>query len=396
MTDPIQKMNKHSRKQRLRNARRKSGNNHKTKKPRRKDWILDSSDAWNDDDYQTNERILPRGEHERRRKLETLAFGERPEQQVPVSIIDADTASKGLVVEVSSGLCRIEIGNEIIICSLRGNIMTHETGYSNLVAVGDRVNISRDGNKNGVVERVLPRRSVLTRPHGRILSLRQIVVANVDQVLIVASWREPHIWPELIDRYLIAAQRNDLEAIICINKTDLIEDQPKFDAALQPYISLGYRILQTSTVSGEGIVELRALLGNSATVLAGLSGVGKSSLLTAVQPGLDLRTGRVSERGIFTGQGRHTTSQSSLWKLENGGFVIDTPGIRTFGIAGITQLELASWYPEIARHAKNCRYTDCTHITEPGCMVKDAVKSGQVSELRYTNYCSIRETLPTP
>jgi ribosome biogenesis GTPase len=388
-------MNKHARKQRLRDARRKSGSNNKTKKPRRKDWILDSPDAWEHDDYQTNERILPRGEHERRRKLETLAFGERPKKQEPAPLMAADTATTGLVVEVSSGLCRVEVGSEIIICSLRGNIKTRETGYSNPVAVGDRVTISRHGGKSGVVERVLPRRSVLARPHGRILSLRQIVVANVDQVLIVASWREPYIWPELIDRYLIAAQRNDLESIICINKIDLIEDQATFDATLQPYKSLGYRILQTSIVSGEGIAELRALLGNCATVLAGLSGVGKSSLLTAVQPGLDLRTRQVAERGIFTGQGRHTTTQSSLWKLENDGIVIDTPGIRIFGIAGITQPELASWYPEIATHARNCRYTDCTHIAEPGCTVKDAVKAGEVSELRYTNYCAIRETLPT-
>ncbi|MBL6961217.1 MAG: ribosome small subunit-dependent GTPase A [Anaerolineales bacterium] len=394
MTDYTEKMKKHSRKERLRDARRKTGNNRSTKKPRRKDWGSDYSDDWDGGDYLIDERILPRGEHERRRKLEALAFDESLTQPETAPVVDADSAITGLVVEVSSGLCRVEINDETLLCSLRGNLKIQETGYSNLVAVGDHVIISRDGSESGVVESVLPRRSVLVRPHGRVLSLRQIVVANVDQILIVASWREPHIWPELLDRYLIAAQRNDLEAIICINKIDLIEDQMAFDAIVQPYSALGYRLVLASAVTGEGIDELRTILGESATVLAGLSGVGKSSLLTAIQPDLDLHTESVAERGLFQGQGRHTTTQASLWKLKNGGIVIDTPGIRSFGLAGITQSELAGWYPEMASLSGSCRYADCTHLNEPECMIKDAVKSGRVSQPRYKNYSTIRESLP--
>jgi len=394
MTTPIEKMHKGTRKRHLRDARRKTGNKNTTRKPRRRNWISDSPDAWDDDDYLTNERILPRGERERRRNLEALAFSETPTRPELAPVMEADSASTGLVVEVSSGLCRVEIGNETFICSLRGNLKTQSTGYSNLIAVGDCVLISRDGNKRGVVESILPRRSVLTRPHGRVLNLRQIVVANVDQVLIVASWREPHIWPELLDRYLIVTQRNDLKAIICINKIDLIEDQQSFNAIVQPYATLGHQFVLTSTLTREGIDELRSILSESTTVLAGLSGVGKSSLLTAVQPSLDLRTGSVAERGLFQGQGRHTTTQSSLWKLENNGIVIDTPGIRDFGIAGITQTELASWYPEMEALSGKCRYADCTHTNEPECVIKAAVETGQVSQLRYKNYIEIRETLP--
>jgi len=299
-----------------------------------------------------------------------------------------------LVVEVSSGLCRVEIDDDILVCSLRGNLKKQETGYSNLVAVGDLVTITREDNEKGVVESVLPRRSVLARCHGSVLSLRQIIVANVDQALIVTSWREPHIWPELIDRYLIAAQRNNLEAIICINKIDLIEDQETFDTIVQAYAKLGYKFLLTSTITGEGIDELRTIFSESTTVLAGLSGVGKSSLLTAVQPNLDLRTGSVAERGLFRGQGKHTTTQSSLWKLENGGIVIDTPGIRDFGIAGISQIELASWYPEMVALSGKCRYRDCTHINELDCAIKSAIETGKISQLRYKNYAAIRESLP--
>ena len=167
-----------------------------------------------------------------------------------------------------------------------------------------------------------------------------------------------------------------------------------FDAIVQPYSALGYRLVLASAVTGEGIDELRTILGESATVLAGLSGVGKSSLLTAIQPDLDLHTRSVAERGLFRGQGRHTTTQASLWKLENGGIVIDTPGIRSFGLAGITQSELAGWYPEMASLSGNCRYADCTHLNEPECLIRAAVEKGQVSQLRYKNYSTIREFLP--
>ena len=395
MTTTIEKMQKGARKRQLRDARRKSVKKTSTKKPRRKDWVSDSHDSWDEDDYQTEERILARGENERRRNLEAQVFHETPLSSGIASDMEADSAQAGLVVEVSSGLCRVEIDGNTLVCTLRGNLQTHETGYSNLIAVGDRVIISQEGDEKGVVESVLPRHSILARAHGKILNLQQIVVANVDQVLIVASWREPYIWPKLIDHYLIAAQRNHLKAIICINKIDLIENRNEFDEIVQPYTKLGYRTLLASTVTGEGIDELRSLLKESTTVLAGLSGVGKSSLLTAVQPSLDLRTGSVAESVRFRGQGQHTTTQSSLWKLENGGIVIDTPGIRDFGLVGVIQSELANWYPEMRAFSGQCRYTDCAHLNEPNCAIKNAVEVGDISPIRYKNYLAIMDELPT-
>ena len=228
MTTYSKKVKKTSRKRKLREARRKLGNIEKTKKPRKKDWL---SDDWEDEDFQIHERIQPRGERERRKEREKIAFSAERSPVELDPIMDTSTTSTGLVVEVSSVLCRVEIGVEVLVCTVRGNLKEHETGYSNVVAVGDNVEISRDGEERGVVESVLPRRSVLARSHGTVQSLQQIVVANVDQVLIVASWREPHIWFKLIDRYLIAAQRNELKAIICVNKIDLVDP-----AHLQPLV----------------------------------------------------------------------------------------------------------------------------------------------------------------
>jgi ribosome biogenesis GTPase len=295
-------------------------------------------------------------------------------------------------------MCRVDLDDEIILCDIRGNVKDAVTGYVNPIAVGDQVLVSTNGSDRGIIEAVLPRRSVLARPYspdqGKVLDdLYQIVVANVDRLLIVASWREPYIWPALIDRYLIAAQRNQIEPVICINKIDLVDDQAELEDTLAPYRQLGLQLILTSAITKAGIDELRELLSDGTSVLAGLSGVGKSTLLTKVQPSLDLKTGNVSEHGLFTGQGRHTTTQSNLWKLDNGGVVIDTPGVRTFGLAGIAPADLASWYPEIVSFAGKCRYGNCTHTNEPNCAVQAAVHDGSISKLRYKNYTQILEEL---
>jgi ribosome biogenesis GTPase len=302
------------------------------------------------------------------------------------------------VIEASSGTCRVDYHGVTLLCELRGNLKEAQTGFVNPVAVGDWVLVSKNSAERGLVEAVLPRHSLLSRPYSPdegvfLEDLHQILAANVDRLLIVASWREPYLWPALIDRYLIAAQRNRIEAVVCINKIDLIEDQGAFDDFFEVYRRLGQEMILTSVVTRQGIDALEVLLKRGTTVLAGVSGVGKSSLLTEVQPNLNLKTGRVSERGLFTGQGRHTTTQSSLIRLDNGGIVIDTPGVRSFGIAGITLKALADWYPEMAPHLPNCRFRDCLHISEPDCAVLEGVKHGKISRLRYKNYTQLLDEL---
>ena len=298
---------------------------------------------------------------------------------------------EGLVVEVSSGLCRVMTAGQTLLCTLRGSLMSADSGLTNLVAVGDRVRVTADGAGRGVIEAVLPRRSVLARPDVLRSHLRQVIAANADQLLVVASWRDPAFWPELVDRYLVTASLNGLQPIIGVNKIDLATELAEARAALRPYTALGYPVIFTSAVTGQGVAELRAALANHMTALAGLSGVGKSSLLGAVQPGLNLRTSEVSDHWH---QGRPITTQAVVHRLQDGGSVVDTPGIREFGLAGLRRHELAAYYPELAAEAGACRFADCTHRAEPGCGVQSALRQGRISTVRYESYQKIRAGLP--
>jgi ribosome biogenesis GTPase len=390
----------------MRQARKQIKHNRKPDRVRCKEWIPGDLDALDDLDSPQSERIVPRGERERRKDVlvEALAVVEEaPEGEEETALAEAVPGERGIVVEVSTGLCRVEVDGRSLLCGLRGSLNAEETGFTNVVAVGDEVIISdngivsADGAEQGMVEAVLPRRSMLARPdvfhdgyRTRDRHLQQVIVTNADQLLVVASWRDPHFWAELVDRYLIAAERNNLAPTICVNKIDLAEDEAACRTTLQPYLALGYRVLFTSAVSGAGVGELREALRGKTTVLAGLSGVGKSSLLAAVQPGLHLRVAEVSDWG----DGRHTTSQVNLLRLEVGGFVMDTPGIREFGLSGLRRAELIRFYPEIAAAAAGCRFGDCSHTHEPGCAVKAALGQGWVSSMRYQSYKKIYHDLP--
>lgn len=398
MTDYNKAMKKHLRTQELRKASKKTKRRQKTKKPRRKNWIDATYDEYDELEFDTFEPIMPRGERERRRSVEQMTNANaeihRPEEEVTVKSPQEPSGElnrlQGQVIEVSTGMCRVNLGEESILCSLRGSLTAAETGFTNVVAVGDRVVVSKNGSSEGVIEAILPRDKILARPDVFYNHLRQIVVANADQVLIVASWRQPHLWAELIDRYLIASEINDLTGLICINKIDLVEDQAELKAAIHPYLQLGIQLIRTSATDGTGIHQLREVLRDRTTVLTGLSGVGKSSLLNAVHTGLQLRTKQVSSRWS---QGRHTTSQSSLLPLDFGGYVIDTPGIREFGLVGVHRSDLVYHFPEMARLANRCQFTDCTHLDEPACAIRRAVASNAISESRYHSYQKIYATL---
>ncbi len=332
------------------------------------------------------ERIMPLGEKERRQKVTKVAVGYFEEGNAAHEA----KGTEGVVIEVSTGLCRVSLNGEILLCRLRGSLSLQETGYTNVVAVGDKVIVAQDGQGGGVVEAVLPRHNMLARPDTFYGHLQQVIAANLDQLLIVASWRNPHFWPELVDRYLITAGLHDLEPIICVNKTDLAESQDEILTYLQPYQMLGHRLILTSAITGEGLDELREALAGKITVLSGMSGVGKSSLLSAVQPGFELRVHEVSEH---SGEGQHTTTQATMLPFGEDGFVVDTPGIRTFGLAELDPAELVEFYPEFLRYVNFCQFGNCSHTHEPGCAVTDAVQKGQISDWRYYNYQKLYKTL---
>lgn len=386
-------LKKETRRKKLKSAQKILKRNRQARRARRKNWIPDSLEDWDDLDLEETERIMPLDEGERRLEMErmadsiTAAAEKEPDESGPES-----SGQPGVVLEVSQGLCRVELdsGGGILLCHLRGSLSAAETGFTNVVAVGDEVLVSQDGSGKGVVEAVRPRRSALARPDVFLPHLQQVIVANPDQLLIVSSWQEPPLWLELLDRYLIAAERNHLPVVICINKMDLVEDEAECSATLQPYRALGYELMLTSALTGRGIEALHRRLRDRTTVLAGLSGVGKSSLLTAIQPDLALRVNAVSET---SGEGRHTTTQASLIRLEARTAVIDTPGIREFGLSGLSGPELTGFYPEFAAEAGRCRFADCVHIHEPDCAVKAGVEQGTISASRYHNYRKILKTL---
>ncbi len=381
----LKEFEKKDRRRKLRQVKKKIRPNRDVRQPRQKKAPVYAAieDDW--DEFESRERIMPRGERERRRSVEALMYTDdkelEPGEQVGVP------GRQGLVTQVSTGLCRVSVDDENVLCSLRGSLSAAETGFTNVVTVGDRVVFSQNGDDQGVVEQVLPRRNQITRPDPFYSHLQQALVANLDQLLIVASWREPHLWPELIDRYLIAAERSGVEAIICLNKIDLAESLDPVEQALQAYRAMDIQILLTSAEWKTGLEELRQSLQDKVTVLAGLSGVGKSTLLTAVQPDLQLRIGAVSEDSRM---GRHTTTQAVMLSLDTGSYVIDTPGIRQFGIAGLHQDELIDYYPDLLRYAHNCRFSDCSRQHEPGCAVLKAVAAGKLCSDRLKSFHKIR------
>ena len=271
--------------------------------------------------------------------------------------------------------------------------MKQERHRTNLVAVGDRVTVQVNADGSGSVQAVEERHSALsrTRVAAQDRSLRtdteQVLVANPDQVVFVFSVASPAFSPRKLDRFLVVAEMNRLPAVICANKVDLVAPEEARDL-FRIYEAIGYPVLYTSVVTGEGVDALRETLRGRLSVLAGSSGVGKSSLLNAVQEGLGLRVKEVSEA---TGKGMHTTRHTELIPLEIGGYVADTPGIRGLALFDLEPTEVDAYFREIGPLVAQCQFSDCTHTHEPHCAVLAAVADGRVSRERYESYLRLRE-----
>ncbi|MFC1465899.1 MAG: ribosome small subunit-dependent GTPase A [Candidatus Brachytrichaceae bacterium NZ_4S206] len=261
------------------------------------------------------------------------------------------------------------------------------------LAVGDRVEVESEPGPDGLVVHAIgaiaPRRSQLARrAPGRAFGER-IVVANLDQVLVVFAIANPEPHPRMLDRFLVIAEANDLAARIVVNKCDLA-DNPTAHERFVDYERAGYPVHYTSVPSGAGLVALRDAVQGKVSALTGPSGVGKSSLMNALFPGLTLRVGAISES---VNKGRHTTVGALLHPLPGGGFVADTPGLREVGLWGIDVRDVAHCFPEFRPYLDACRFADCTHLVEPGCAVREAVASGAVSRSRWESYAKQRDEL---
>lgn len=279
---------------------------------------------------------------------------------------------------------------EIIRSSLRGRHFIEFTVRDKPIAPGDRVRLEHLPDGDGVITEVLPRETVLSRrlPHSK-RAIEQVVVANAEQLIAVASLAEPRLNRRLLDRFLVIGEEAGLSSVVVLNKIDLAPDA-ECRAVLRAYELAGYPVLLACALDGRGVRELAAHLAGKFSVVTGPSGVGKSSLLNAVEPGLGIRVREVSQK---TGKGRHTTSSVTVFRLPGGGLVVDTPGFRELGLWRVRPDDLGGLFPEFERFATQCRFRGCSHAPEPGCAVKEAAAKGDIDPERYESYLKLRSEL---
>ncbi len=289
-----------------------------------------------------------------------------------------NTPEEGIVISVSSGRCRVFQNGRELDCLVPAEIAVRQ---KSALTVGDRVLVDEEGGVCRLGE-ILPRRTVLARPDPLHKHMQRLIAANIDVVIPVVSVKNPPLRPRLIDRYLIAIQRGGAQAVICVNKIDLAANRDEELAKLSMYRDLGVPIIACSTKTGEGIDDLRRAVLGKTGALVGHSGVGKSSILNALDRRLQIATKDILKRGT----GSHTTTSSTLYDLGNGTYLIDTPGIREFGLWDLDRETLRDYFPEFEEAAEYCRFNDCTHTHEPQCEVKDRVERGEINRARYDTY----------
>ena len=276
---------------------------------------------------------------------------------------------------------------ETVRCRIRGRLRLKGVRSTNPVVVGDEVACEADEGGDYVIADILPRRNYVIRRASNLSKESHIIAANVDQALLMASLRSPETPTEFVDRFLVTCEAYKVPVTILLSKLDL-QDAEAVAEFRAVYEGAGYRVLEVSVREGRGVEEVRELLAGRTTLVSGNSGVGKSTLIQAIDPSLDIRTGEISERHH---QGRHTTTFSTMYRMDGGGSGIDTPGIKGFGLIDIDEAELWHYFPEMMRVAPACRFYNCTHTHEPGCAVTEAVKAGEIAWPRYESYLKIRD-----
>lgn len=301
---------------------------------------------------------------------------------------------EGRVVESTGSWVRVDVDGEIVAARVRGRLRLAGGATTNPVAVGDRVMLTRESDGTGVIDEVLPRANALRRrAAGRRVGVEAVLAANLDRAWVVQSVDLPGLNPGLVDRFLVTCDYEGIEAGIVVNKHDLATTdalRAEMIAFVDLYRGLGYPVLMTSTATGEGLDAWRDALAGKTSAVAGASGVGKSSLLNAVVPGLDQRVGEISDA---TRKGKHTTTNAILLPIPGGGYVVDTPGIREFGVLDIEPESLGFHFVEFRPYIGECRFQPCTHDHEPDCAVMAALDAGQITEGRFDRYLGILDSL---
>jgi ribosome biogenesis GTPase len=298
-------------------------------------------------------------------------------------------AIEGIVIRSHGKSFIVRYQNSNISCEIRGKVK-FKTSSTTPVAVGDDVIISLGSDGTGSIEDVKPRRTMFFRAAKGIDKKKQVIAANLDQLAIISSIKNPPLKSGLIDRFLISAHIGGLKPIIIINKIDLEKSDYLYELG-EGYRAIGVEFCPISALTEEGIEQLDPLLKNHRTIFSGHSGVGKSAILNRLIPGLNLKTGEVSS---YTNKGIHTTSMVELFALPNGGYVVDSPGLKILGLWQIERPQLSDYYTEFEKYLPDCRFAGCSHIMEPDCGVKKAVANREIPQFRYDNYVAIFDSLP--
>ena len=299
----------------------------------------------------------------------------------------------GRVIRVSGMQHLVEIGDDLWQCELRGRLKKGARTATTPVVVGDLVTVKPVKHRIGVLEEVRPRKSKFSRLASGLRSCEQILAANLDQLVVVASLHSPPLRLGFVDRSMVMAIKGGLEPIVCFNKIDL-DSMDESGGMAGVYRDLGYRVCCTSARTGEGMEEFKAVLKGRVSAVAGQSGVGKSSLLNRVDPRLSIKTHGLMQKHR---RGRHTTTAVQLHRLQMGGYVADTPGIKEMGLWDVDRSSLVEYFVEMMPLASDCQFRNCSHLSEPGCAIRSAVGRGQISPTRYMGYQRIMESLsPLP
>ena len=274
-------------------------------------------------------------------------------------------------------------------CRIRGKLRLKGVRSTNPVVVGDWVKFEADEQGGYVISAIEPRQNYIIRRASNLSKESHIIAANIDQALLVVTLFSPETALEFVDRFLVTCEAYKVPVTILLAKIDLARQHPE---AVEEFYSIyekaGYKIVEVSATEGEGVDEVRELLRGKTTLLSGNSGVGKSTLVAAVEQGLDIKTGEISQSHH---KGKHTTTFSTMYPLAEGGYIIDTPGIKGFGLIDIDEAELAHYFPEMMRYLPDCRFYNCSHTHEPGCAVVEAVKRGEIAYPRYESYLKIMD-----
>lgn len=304
-----------------------------------------------------------------------------------MTLMAEEEALCGVVLRATGSLYEVLLGERTVSCRIRGRLRLKGVRSTNPVVVGDIVRCERDETGETVIADVEPRRNYIIRRASNLSKESHIIAANLDQALLVATLFSPETAPEFIDRFLVTCEAYKVPVTILLAKADLARTAPEAMAAFHDtYERAGYRVIDVSATEGEGVDTVRDLLRGRTTLLSGNSGVGKSTLVAAVERTAEVRTAEISRSHH---KGRHTTTFSTMYPLSGGGYIIDTPGIKGFGLIDIDDAELAHYFPEMMRWLPECRYYNCSHTHEPHCAVIEAVERGDIALSRYESYLKI-------